>query len=84
MPESYVRVLSVKVPEAMRGDLEFLAASNDRTVSAEVRQALRLHLRLADVGGAPGFPPSMPVERRAPVSGPAEAPAHTGLEQPDG
>jgi plasmid stability protein len=44
--------LSAKVPSEMRAELWRLAATHDRSVSAEVRSAVRLHLRLADAAAA--------------------------------
>jgi hypothetical protein len=38
--------LAAYVPPAMRAELTRLAAANDRSVSAELRAAIRLHLRI--------------------------------------
>ncbi len=39
-------IISAKVPEAMRAKLAALAEQNDRSLSAELRRARRMYLRV--------------------------------------
>jgi hypothetical protein len=41
-------ILSVQVPAAQRDGLAHLAASHDRSISAEMRRAIALHLHLSE------------------------------------
>jgi Ribbon-helix-helix protein, copG family len=70
-------VLSVKMPPEMRGKLASLAAAHDRSISAEVREAVRLHLRVNDVGVVGS---SLPFGHRAPVDPAAGAREPVGPE----
>ena len=72
-------ILSAQVPTHLRNDLHRLARDHDRSMSAEIRAALRLHLHLAgEQGGVSSSQlPAVPVER----SGPEEnAPAVEPLQ----
>jgi hypothetical protein len=81
MSHSENSILSAQIPRTLRDELYRLAQEQDRSMSAEVRSALRLHLRLAeDAGGYPETPSVNPAGRReADSSGSASA-----LRQPTG
>jgi hypothetical protein len=76
-------LIAAQVPAELRDDLERLAHANDKSISAEIRAALRLHLRVNDVGGSPPLAAHGPVERRVPeeVGPTVDARPHSGQEQ---
>jgi plasmid stability protein len=52
MSDSEKTMLSAQIPRSLHDDLRRLAETHDRSISAETRAALRLHLRIAnDVDG---------------------------------
>ena len=60
--EPATTVLSAQVPTMLRDELRLLARERDRSVSAEVRSALRLHLRtVRESGGLGDLPSTRPV-----------------------
>jgi plasmid stability protein len=44
MPADPLEVLSISVPASLAADIRALAKDHDRSISAEVRQAIRAHL----------------------------------------
>jgi hypothetical protein len=85
MSSSEVTMLSAQVPASLRDDLHQLARQHDRSVSAEVRAALRTHVLLSQVpvetaGEAlSAVAPTEPrKERRAPDTPAVEAQAPGG------
>lgn len=49
--------VTAQMPRRLRDDLRRLAGEHDRSVSAEVRSAIRLHLRTADGNDVDREPP---------------------------
>jgi hypothetical protein len=52
-------MLSAQLPATMRAELWRLACRHDRSVSAEVRSAIRLHLLVADADESGREPPTL-------------------------
>jgi hypothetical protein len=75
-------MLSAQVPLRLREELARLARRHDRSISAEVREAVRLHLHVNDAGGPSSLvPPVESLERRAPADPLAEARPLAGQEE---
>lgn len=70
--------LSAQIPRRLYDDLRRLARTHDRSVSAETREALRLHLRVNDVGATAAAAPAPRTERGASVATAVDAPALGG------
>jgi plasmid stability protein len=66
-------ILSAQVPAELHDGLRRLAREHDRSISAEVRSAVRSHLQAAEDAGGPSPSPEYPAERRVPVDPAVEA-----------
>jgi hypothetical protein len=76
--KSLVQV-GAKVPVELRDAVEQLAADGNRSVSRQVRQALREHVERSGRGSfASSSPPQDPAERRVPGEPAVEAQALAG------
>jgi hypothetical protein len=75
-------MICVQMPSQLRDELRSLAASRDRSLSAEVRGAAKLWLNVNSGGSSPFSSPLDPAERgEASELGQSNSPAHAGKLQ---
>ena len=71
-------IISAKMPVALRDELVRLAGRHDRSMSAEVRAAVREYISRADEGFSAGAPAAM--ASTSPSPGRSAVPAGAGVQ----